>query len=80
MGIITDEARQWAKSEFPRYVFDVGRRDIQKYAHAIGETNPIHFDPAAASEAGYADIVESIAWDCTPEVRAELMRQTGVDR
>ena len=33
-----------------------------------------------AVEAGYADIVESVAWDCTPKVRAELMRRTGVDR
>lgn len=33
-----------------------------------------------AVEAGYADIVESIAFDCTPEVRAELMRRTGVYR
>ena len=33
-----------------------------------------------AVDAGYADIVEAIAWDCTPEVRAELMRRTGVDR
>ena len=57
MGVITDEAREWANSSFPRYVFDVGRRDIQKYAHAIGETNPIHFDPAAAAAEGYSDIV-----------------------
>jgi len=33
-----------------------------------------------AVEAGYADIVEAIAFDCTPEVRAELMRRTGVCR
>lgn len=57
MGVITDEARSWAEREFPRYVFDVGRRDIQKYAHAIGETDPIHFDAAAAMDAGYSDIV-----------------------
>lgn len=33
-----------------------------------------------AVDAGYADIVEAIAFDCTPEVRAELMRRTGVYR
>lgn len=33
-----------------------------------------------ALDAGYADIVEAIAFDCTPEVRAELMRRTGVYR
>lgn len=33
-----------------------------------------------AVDAGYADIVEAIGFDCTPEVRAELMRRTGVYR
>lgn len=33
-----------------------------------------------AVDAGYADIVEAVAYDCTPAVRRELMRVTGVDR
>jgi hypothetical protein len=33
-----------------------------------------------AVDAGYADIVEAIAFDCTPIVRVELMRRTGVNR
>jgi acyl dehydratase len=57
MGVITDEARSWANSEFPRFVFEVGRRDIVKYAHATGETNPIHLDVTAAQEAGHRDVV-----------------------
>lgn len=57
MGVITAEARAWANSAFPRFVFEVGRHDIVKYAHATGETNPIHFDIAAAVDAGYSDIV-----------------------
>ena len=55
--MITDEARAWAQQTYPDYVFDVGRRDIIKYAHAISETDPVHFDAAAAHEAGYSDIV-----------------------
>ena len=31
--------------------------DIAKFAHATGETNPIHFDPKAAIAAGYQDVV-----------------------
>jgi acyl dehydratase len=31
--------------------------DIAKFAQAIGERNPIHFDPAAAQAAGHADVV-----------------------
>ena len=33
-----------------------------------------------AVDAAYSDIVESVAIDCVPDVRAELMRRTGVDR
>jgi acyl dehydratase len=31
--------------------------DIRKFAHAIGEQNPIHFDAQAARAAGHADVV-----------------------
>jgi 3-methylfumaryl-CoA hydratase len=31
--------------------------DIARFAHATGETNPIHFDRGAAVIAGYADVV-----------------------
>lgn len=57
MGLITDEARLWAEREYPDFAFEVGSTDIMKYSHAIGETDPIHFDRAAAVDAGYADIV-----------------------
>lgn len=35
----------------------VGREKIREYAAAVGETNPLHLDPAAARAAGYADVV-----------------------
>jgi acyl dehydratase len=57
MTVITDQAREWAQRAYPSYSMTVGRTDIQKYAHATGETDPIYFDDAAAREAGYADIV-----------------------
>jgi acyl dehydratase len=34
----------------------VGREKIREYAHAVGEDNPIYFDRAAATEAGFRDI------------------------
>lgn len=55
--MLTDEARTWAEQPFEDYVFEVGRRDIQKFAHAVGETNPIHFDVDAARAAGHRDVV-----------------------
>jgi acyl dehydratase len=37
--------------------YAVGREKIREYAAAVGETDPLHFDVAAARSAGYADVV-----------------------
>jgi acyl dehydratase len=37
--------------------YAVGREKIKEYAHAVGETNPVHLDVQAARAAGYADVV-----------------------
>ena len=37
--------------------YAVGREKIREYAAAVGETNPLHFDVAAARAAGYDDVV-----------------------
>jgi acyl dehydratase len=42
---------------YPPTVYAVGREKVREYAHAVGETNPIHLDPDAARAAGYADVV-----------------------
>jgi acyl dehydratase len=42
---------------YPPSGYAVGREKIIEYAHAVGERNPLHLDPAAAREAGYADVV-----------------------
>jgi acyl dehydratase len=42
---------------FPASVYAVGREKIREYAHAVGETNPLHLDPQTARDAGYADVV-----------------------
>ena len=38
-------------------VYAVGREKVKEYAHAVGETNPVHLDVKAARAAGYADVV-----------------------
>jgi acyl dehydratase len=38
-------------------VYAVGREKIREYAHAVGETNPLHLDPEAARAAGHRDVV-----------------------
>jgi len=57
MGVITEEARAWAGEPFPDYEVTVSRTDIARYARAIGETDAIHFDPAAARAIGHPDVV-----------------------
>jgi acyl dehydratase len=42
---------------FAPTVYAVGREKIREYAHAVGETNPLHLDPEAARAAGYRDVV-----------------------
>ncbi len=39
------------------FEYEVGREKIREYAHAVGEENPVHFDPQAAREAGFRGVV-----------------------
>ena len=43
--------------QYPPAVYAVGREKVKEYASAVGETNPLHLDPAAARAAGYDDVV-----------------------
>jgi acyl dehydratase len=38
-------------------VYAVGREKIKEYSLAVGETNPLHLDAAAARSAGFVDVV-----------------------
>ena len=42
---------------YPPVTDEVGREKIREYANAVGETNPVYHDPAAAREAGYRNVV-----------------------
>ncbi len=41
---------------YPPFEYEVGKEKIREYAHAVGEDNPIYFDRAAATEAGFRDV------------------------
>jgi acyl dehydratase len=43
--------------QYPPATYAVGREKVKEYASAVGETNPLHLDPAAARAAGYDDVV-----------------------
>ncbi len=42
---------------FAPVTYAVGREKIREFAHAVGETDPLHLDLDAARAAGYADLV-----------------------
>ena len=42
---------------YPPVVYAVGREKVREYAAAVGETNPLHHDLAAARAAGYTDVL-----------------------
>jgi acyl dehydratase len=42
---------------YPPVVYAVGREKVREYAHATGETDPLHLDPEAARAAGHRDVV-----------------------
>ena len=56
-SVITQEAREWAARSYPDVTVEVTARDIAKFAHATGETDPMYFDAEAARAAGFRDIV-----------------------
>ncbi len=48
--------KKWIGHELPASVLPLERTRLQFFAKAIGETNPVYTDVAAAQAAGYADL------------------------
>jgi len=42
--------------EFPEIVVEIDKTMVRRFAEAIGESDPIHFDEAAAKAAGYPSL------------------------
>jgi len=51
--------RKWIGHEVAKSVLDIERGRLKFFAKAVGETNPIYTDEAAAKAAGYADLPDS---------------------
>ncbi len=68
---------------FPPVTYAVGREKVREYAHAVGETNPLHLDPEAARAAGYRDVVAPPMFAvvyCLPAVWPALFdEEVGID-
>ena len=48
--------RKWIGHELPASVLPIERSRLQFFAKAIGETDPVYTDAAAARDAGYPDL------------------------
>ena len=48
--------KKWIGHELPPSVLPIERSRLQFFAKAIGETDPVYTDAAAARDAGYADL------------------------
>jgi len=68
---------------FAPATYAVGREKIREYAHAVGETEPLYLDVAAAREAGYADVVAPPMFAvvyCTASIWPALFdEEVGID-
>jgi acyl dehydratase len=42
---------------YPPYEYEVGREKIREYSYAVGESDPVHHDPAAARAKGFRNVV-----------------------
>lgn len=49
--------KKWIGHELPPSVLELDRSRLRFFAKAIGETDPVYTDRAAASDAGYADLL-----------------------
>jgi hydroxyacyl-ACP dehydratase HTD2-like protein with hotdog domain len=74
MGLLTDEARAWAKKPFDSYEVTVSATDIARYARAIGETDEIFFDADAAKAAGYTNVIAPPYFPYTIRMQAANLR------
>ena len=66
-----------------RTTYAVGREKVREYAHAVGETNPLHLDLDAARAAGHADLVAPpmfAAVYCGPAIGPAILDpEIGID-
>ncbi|HZK04322.1 MAG TPA: MaoC family dehydratase N-terminal domain-containing protein [Actinomycetaceae bacterium] len=67
----------------PEGVFRVGAEHIAQFSAATGATSPIHFDRAAAQDAGYDDVVAPPTFAVVVAQRAEAAYvrdpESGID-
>lgn len=70
-SLITEEARAMIGQPLGDPVCgQVLRKEVERYAHAVGDENPLYFDPAYARAAGYRDTI-------VPPMFVEIFRRSA---
>ena len=55
--LVMQEPLPTAEKVYPATEYLVSREKIREYAAAVGEEDPVHFDPPTARTAGFVDVV-----------------------
>jgi acyl dehydratase len=63
---------------FPDY-FEVGREKVREFARAVKDDHPAHFDEAAATAAGYDNLVASLTFLAAAGRRVQMEIFTNFD-
>ncbi len=64
--LITDEMRAYIGKESEPYTLEVEKTSVRMFARAVGHTDPIFYDEAAARAAGYRSLVAPPGYLGTP--------------
>jgi acyl dehydratase len=70
-ALVTREAKALVGSELSRAHGVVLKREFQRFAVAVGETNPLYFDPEYARAHGFRDVI------APPLFAANAVKQTA---
>ena len=74
---------QWIGHVLPPSTVDIERGRLKFFAKAIGETDPVYFDEAAARAAGYPDIPAPLTYLFSAELDSgalmDMFAAVGVD-
>ena len=66
---------QWIGHQLPTSVFTIERSRLRFFAKAIGETNPVYLDEAAARDAGHPDLPAPPTFLFSAEMDSDLKMQ-----
>ncbi len=76
---LTPKQKQMIGKAAPARVVEVEKSQIRRFALAIGEENPIHFDEAAAKAAGFPSIVGTPTFPAALIDPEQLIKDLGWD-